>query len=111
MTTLKEKIVASNGGAHGGVIGIVSFADEGNAFDSFGPEVRRALQEAPIKVLAAAILKECQQANIDPTNPFVDHHIAGNILRGTLRVLLVDRSEEDAKLGMRPMVARRTRRA
>lgn len=93
------------------------------ALDEFGPKSRAAIVNAPIQILAVAILETVLNKipNIDLKRSDVDASIAHGIQNNTYHLLLQDREPKDsrtpeeraadAKLGMWPIVPRRLRRA
>lgn len=94
-----------------GPLAIVATAEETAAFDALGPLTRDTLRNAPFKVLAAPILKEARQHGLDPCDPGIDAQFAANLKGGMYNALLEDREPADAALGVRPLQARRLRRA
>lgn len=93
-----------------GAIGLVAYDAESKAFDALGPQMRQALNDAPIKVLAYPLLQECLAHGLDPCEPRIDAMAAANIRLGVRNVLLKDRTQHDAELGMRPMRPRKNAR-
>ena len=99
-------------------------ADEMSAFDQFGPRVREVLHDLPIRYSAACLMQQLKDIEaerrlqfpelvrkfyrIDPCDPQVDASMANGLRDQTLGVLLKDAlfedREEDAKLGMVPLV-------
>jgi len=97
------------------------------AFDKLGPCTRQAMRDSPIKWSAAAIIIQIEHEQervrallpefqrvlfkIDLKDPDLDRNIARGIMLQAMQILMRDRSREDAELGIRPLRARRTRRA
>jgi len=93
-----------------GVIGAASVEAESEAFDALGPMLRTVLRDAPVKVLAAPIMREVQAMRIDPRDPAVDATLACNLAHNIEMLLRVDRSAQDAAAAMHPLQAKRGRR-
>ena len=94
--------------------------DEMNAFDQLGPITRDVLHNSPIRYSAACLVKQLKDVEaerrlqlpshvrhlyrIDPRDPKVDTSVANGIKAQNLEVLLRDRSEHDANIGVIPLV-------
>lgn len=97
-----------------------SIEDEMNAFDQLGPVTRDILHHSPIRYSAACLVKQLKDAEaerrlqlpahvrnfyrIDPRDPQIDVSVANGIKAQNLEVLLRDRSEHDANVGVVPLV-------
>lgn len=117
MTRLVAKRRSNDCGAPAGVPrAVVSFADEMMAFEQLGPRARRALDEAPIKILAAPVVAQVRALEaakgqaFDMQDPELDRLLARGIAENALRFIAVDRGPDDVALGMTPMRPRRTLR-
>lgn len=98
------------------------------ALEDLGPKTRYVICNAPLNILAYAIVDQVVKRNdeiekenerraahglpprpyIDPKDPSVDHFMAKHILNDNLRLLLKERSMEDAQAGVVPMEGRQS---
>jgi hypothetical protein len=92
-----------------GVVAAVNSAFEMECFEKLGPRTRAAISTAPIKILAAPIVRDIEKAGeernvvYDFTNPRLDASIADGVRRKTYELLSLERSEEEALAGMSPL--------
>lgn len=107
-----------NVGNHKGPLGVVDAVFEMECFEELGPISRLAIIESPLKVLAAPIVldiykfeEEKRKTNpefyLNLQDPRLDAAVAKGIRSDSLRVVLADRTEEEAKAGMIPLRPRR----
>lgn len=105
-----------NAGNHKGIVGRVDAIFEMECFEQLGPMARQAIVESPLKVLAAPIVidirkfeEELREKKKDPElvldlqSPRLDASVANGIRSDSLRVVCIDRNEQDARDGMRPL--------
>jgi hypothetical protein len=97
-------------------------ADEMNAMDQLGPLTRRAIHNAPIRYAALAIMMQIREVenqqrarfpehvrhlvHIDPKDPKLDANIAHGLREDSIATVLRDRSQFDADIGVKPIVAK-----
>lgn len=92
----------SNSIGQSGPVGVAPAWLEMQAVDALGPLTREALQEAPFSILALPIVQACE-GRFDPRDPRVDRVLANNVKTMCRDVLLLDCSEQDADLGLKPI--------
>ena len=116
--------MSTNDGGHVCSLYIGPSEDEMVALDALGPLTRRALCDAPVRYSAVPILlqirefEEGQRARfpehvrdrfrIDPAEPIFDQMVADGLREDARQLLLRDRSEYDAQLGLKPLRAKVT---
>jgi hypothetical protein len=102
----------SNAGEIKGEQAVVSYEDEMAALDAFGPHTRHALCNAPISVLASAILEQVREGQSRGSFPAnirdrdIDAWLARRVLMGCYDLICRDRAERDARLAMQPLTPR-----
>lgn len=112
--------MSTNDGAHAVDIFIGTTDAEMAALEELGPLTRRAICDAPIRFSAVPILqqlKEFEQEQlkkipeevrsryrINFSDPALDAHVARGLVEESRRLLLKDCTEQDANLGVIPLV-------
>lgn len=95
-------------------------ADEMDALDQLGPMARQVIYDAPIRYSAGAVLKQLRDyeeserqkmppeirhlVRLDPRDPRIDAAIAKGLVEDSIKTILKDRSEQDAKSGVMPLI-------
>jgi hypothetical protein len=98
-----------NVGSSAAIIGRVDSRFEMECYEQLGPLSRQAINEAPLKILAAPIVIDIKKffeekkIDFDLHAQKLDASIAKGIRGDTLRTILKDRTEQDALLGMKPL--------
>ena len=102
-----------NGTAILGLVAKVERTSELEAQDAFGPMTRQAIYDSPIAVLAWPMLQQIIEFNekraalnlppVNPLDPMVDASIAKGVRDQAFTTILKDRSEQDARLAMKPI--------
>lgn len=114
--------MATNDGGHKMGVVIGSLAEEMAALESLGPLTRAAIANSPIRYCAFGILRQIRSTeeqirnrfppaawhriHLDPKEPNLDLSIAEGLKQDSLMTIRRDRSEEDALLGIKPMIPR-----
>lgn len=86
------------------------------AYEFLGPACRKVIDDGPIKISAVKILEQIHALRdkngneADPRDPRIDHAIAQGIVVNSAQIIMRDRTEQDARDGLKPLRARRTRR-
>ena len=112
--------MSSNDGGH--VVEIYAsgtISDEMNALDQLGPLTRQAIYDSPIRYSAGAVLKQIRDYEeqqrklvpemfrsrfcIDPRHQDIDRAVADGLVKNSVEIVLRDRSEVDAMLGVKPL--------
>jgi hypothetical protein len=94
--------------------------DEMNALDQLGPLARQVIYDSPIRYSAGAVLKQLRDyeeserqklppeirhlVHLNPRDPKIDAAIAKGLVDDSIKTMLKDRSEQDAMLGVKPLV-------
>jgi hypothetical protein len=96
------------------------------ALDDLGPMTRKVLVDGPLSILAVSIVSQIIEFNdnlaeentvreqqglplrpyLDPKSPELDRRLALGALQLNVKLMAADRHEEDAKMGLKPLVAR-----
>jgi hypothetical protein len=77
--------------------------EEMAALEKLGRNSRQSLYDAPMKISALSILNDIVSAGYDPKDPDIDRFVSRGIMVESMRVIMRDRSKEDAELGVRPL--------
>lgn len=106
-------------------------SEEFDAFDQLGPGLKQALRDGPIKCSSIAILQQIADKNreielqnvdrermgwpprplLDPKNPELDAFLVRGLVELNVKTISLDRHIDDALLSVKPLRAKRTRRA
>ena len=131
---MAERIIVkrgSNGANVPGQRGLALASHEMAALDDLGPMTRKALVEGPLSIPATSIVSQIIEYNdkielaneelarqglplkryIDPKHPEIDRRLAEGALQLHVQLIASDRSIEDAKMGLKPLVPRPSARS
>lgn len=131
---MTERIIVkrgSNGANVPGPRGMALASHEMAALDDLGPMTRKVLVEGPLSILATSIVSQIieyndkieaenldlanqgkpQKAYLDPKHPALDRKLAEGALALHVQMIATDRSIEDAKMGLKPLVPRPSARS
>ena len=110
--------MATNDGGHVIDIFMGSTADEMAALDQLGPLTRQAIYNSPIRYAATPVLQQVRDyekelqakappnfvVRLDPKDPRLDAALAKGLIQRSIEIVMKDRSEQDAKAGVVPLV-------
>lgn len=114
--------MATNDGGHSVIVLIGPTNLEMAALEQIGPKARRAIRDAPLRISAQPILQQLKEfeqeqlKRIPPevrqnyrmnfADPVFDEFVARGIREEARNMLMNDCSEQDANLGVTPLVAK-----
>jgi hypothetical protein len=114
--------MSTNDGGHITELYVGSVDDEMAALEQLGPLTRCAIYDSPIRFSAVPILQQLREFEAEalkriPQNkrhlycinfaePQFDRSIADGVLEEARKFILKDRSEYDANIGIKPLIAR-----
>lgn len=121
----------SNGANIPGRKGPALGSHEMAALDDLGPMTRKVLVDGPLSILASSIVSQIIEYNdkieaenlelqkqgkplksyLDPKHPALDRKLAEGALALHVQMIATDRSIEDAKIGLKPLVPKLSARS